>query len=165
MEYAHKFHDHDVWGIGYYQQPEWLAAAAPVAAAPVASATVPPASVSTADPAKPKSELPSAASAPTGLAPARNASPSHQQHAAPVHHSIDPNRPDRAHIFYGLYFATTGLHALHLMIGLCVVLWLARRTARGEFGPNYSTPIELGGLYWHLVDVVWIFVFPLFYLA
>ena len=58
----------------------------------------------------------------------------------------------------------TGLHGIHVIIGLAVILWLAKRTAQGDFGPHYSTPVELGGLYWHVVDIVWIFIFPLLYL-
>jgi cytochrome c oxidase subunit III len=69
-----------------------------------------------------------------------------------------------AQIFFGLYFAMTGLHASHMIIGegiLAVLLWMARR---GRFSPAYYTPVELFGLYWHFVDIVWIFLFPLLYL-
>ncbi|HXH06781.1 MAG TPA: cytochrome c oxidase subunit 3 family protein [Vicinamibacterales bacterium] len=67
-------------------------------------------------------------------------------------------------IFYSLYFAMTGLHALHMVVGigvLAVILWLARA---GRFSPEYFTPVEVAGLYWHFVDIVWIFLFPLLYL-
>ena len=69
-----------------------------------------------------------------------------------------------AEIFYSLYFAMTGLHALHMVIGIpiiAVVGWLAWR---GRYGPEYHTPVEITGLYWHFVDIVWIFLFPLLYL-
>jgi cytochrome c oxidase subunit 3 len=69
-----------------------------------------------------------------------------------------------AEVFYWLYFLMTGLHALHLTIGVLLVLWLARRARRGEFGPSYHAPVEMTGLYWHFVDVVWIFLYPLIYL-
>lgn len=67
-------------------------------------------------------------------------------------------------IFFCFYFAMTGLHALHMIIGLILMTWLLRKASRNEFGPNYYTPVELGGLYWHFVDIVWIFLFPLLYL-
>ena len=67
-------------------------------------------------------------------------------------------------IFFSFYFATTGLHALHMIIGLVLMSWLFMRVSRREFGPQYYTPVELGGLYWHFVDIVWIYLFPLLYL-
>jgi cytochrome c oxidase subunit III len=67
-------------------------------------------------------------------------------------------------IFFSFYFAMTGLHAFHMIIGLGLLSWLLLRASRGEFGPEYYTPVELGGLYWHFVDIVWIFLFPLLYL-
>jgi cytochrome c oxidase subunit 3 len=67
-------------------------------------------------------------------------------------------------IFFSFYFAMTGLHAFHMVIGLGLLAWLLLRAKSGEFGPSYYTPIELGGLYWHFVDIVWIFLFPLLYL-
>ncbi len=74
--------------------------------------------------------------------------------------------PDRrqTELFLSLYFAMTGLHALHMVIGLGMLTWLVREGRRGRFGPHYYTPVELGGLYWHFVDIVWIFLFPLLYL-
>jgi cytochrome c oxidase subunit III len=67
-------------------------------------------------------------------------------------------------IFFSFYFAMTGLHAFHMVIGLGLLTWLLMRASRGQFGPDYFTPMELGGLYWHFVDIVWIFLFPLLYL-
>ncbi len=58
----------------------------------------------------------------------------------------------------------TGLHALHMIIGLGVVAWIAWLAGRGRFTPEYSTPLEMTGLYWHFVDIVWVFLFPLLYL-
>ncbi len=68
-------------------------------------------------------------------------------------------------LFFSLYFTMTGLHGLHVLIGMGLLLWMARRASHGEFGPEYHTPVELTGLYWHLVDLVWIFLFPLLYLV
>ena len=67
-------------------------------------------------------------------------------------------------IFFSFYFAMTGLHALHMIIGLILMTWLLMRVNRREFGPAYYTPVELSGLYWHFVDIVWIYLFPLLYL-
>jgi cytochrome c oxidase subunit 3 len=67
-------------------------------------------------------------------------------------------------LFMVLYFCMTGLHATHMVIGLGLFLWLLYRARRGEFSPEYYTPVELIGLYWHFVDIVWIFLFPLLYL-
>lgn len=72
--------------------------------------------------------------------------------------------PDEAHIFFGIYFLMTGLHGIHVVIGVIVLTWLTLRTIKGDFSSQYYMPIELGGLYWHLVDVIWIFLFPLLYL-
>ena len=69
-----------------------------------------------------------------------------------------------AQIYYSLYFAMTGLHALHMIIGIPILLTLAWLAAAGRYGPDYNTPVELTGLYWHFVDIVWIFLFPFLYL-
>jgi cytochrome c oxidase subunit 3 len=74
-----------------------------------------------------------------------------------------PDAP-QAQLFFGLYFAMTGVHALHMIIGLGILAWLLREARRGRFGPAYNTPVELTGLYWHFVDIVWIFLFPFLYL-
>jgi cytochrome c oxidase subunit 3 len=70
----------------------------------------------------------------------------------------------QAQLFFGVYFAATGLHALHMVIGLGLLTWLVRQAGRGRFSAAYYTPVELMGLYWHFVDIVWIFLFPLLYL-
>jgi len=72
--------------------------------------------------------------------------------------------PDQLHIFYGIYFLMTGLHGIHVVLGMIILAWLLLRTYKGEFTSQYYAPLELGGLYWHLVDVIWIFLFPLLYL-
>jgi cytochrome c oxidase subunit III len=74
--------------------------------------------------------------------------------------------PDARHaqIFFSLYFTMTGFHALHMIIGLGILTWLMLGVRRGRFGPAYFTPVEMAGLYWHFVDIVWIFLFPLLYL-
>jgi cytochrome c oxidase subunit 3 len=69
-----------------------------------------------------------------------------------------------AQLFFSLYFAMTGLHALHMIIGAGLLIWLIKESFKGRFTPEYSTPVDLVGLYWHFVDIVWIFLFPLLYL-
>ena len=71
---------------------------------------------------------------------------------------------DGARMFFTLYFFMTGLHAIHVGIGIGLLLWLARRAHRGDFDAVYVTPLELGGMYWHLVDIIWLFLWPCFYL-
>lgn len=68
------------------------------------------------------------------------------------------------HIFFSIYFAMTGLHALHIIIGIGLISWLMWKTKKGAFSSEYYSPIENVGLFWHLVDMIWIFLFPLFYL-
>lgn len=68
------------------------------------------------------------------------------------------------HVFYGLYFVMTGLHALHVLAGIGVLLWLWMLAGKNRFSTVYYTPVEVGGLYWHLVDVIWIYLFPILYL-
>jgi cytochrome c oxidase subunit 3 len=70
----------------------------------------------------------------------------------------------KAQIFYGLYFVMTGVHFLHMVIGIALLLLFLRPTARGRFTGGDFLPVELMGLYWHFVDIVWIFLFPLLYL-
>lgn len=67
-------------------------------------------------------------------------------------------------IFFTLYYAMTGLHALHVLGGMVLLLWLTWRVHGGRFDDAYHTPLELGGMYWHFVDVIWVFLWPLFYL-
>ncbi len=67
-------------------------------------------------------------------------------------------------IFYSLYFGMTGLHALHMIVGIPILLIIARAAWKGRYSPEWHTPVEMVGLYWHFVDIVWIFLFPLLYL-
>ena len=67
-------------------------------------------------------------------------------------------------IFYAVYFLATGLHAFHVIVGASILGWLMMRVRKGKYSSEYYVPVELGALYWHLVDLVWIFLFPLLYL-
>ena len=72
--------------------------------------------------------------------------------------------PDKVWIFFSIYFLMTGLHAIHVIAGMTAIGWVLRKAMKGAFGPTYFTPVDLVGLYWHLVDLIWIFLFPLLYL-
>ena len=69
-----------------------------------------------------------------------------------------------AKLFFSIYFAMTGLHALHMVVGVGILSMLIWQTKKGKFSKEYNTPIDISGLYWHFVDVIWIFLFPLLYL-
>ena len=75
-----------------------------------------------------------------------------------------PGGVQHAELYFIFYFAMTGLHALHMIIGMGLLLWLVLRSRKGGFTPQYFAPVEVVGLYWHFVDIVWIFLFPLLYL-
>jgi len=66
--------------------------------------------------------------------------------------------------FFSFYFMMTGLHGIHILVGIFLLSWIAIRAGRGEFSKSYYTPVDLIGLYWHLVDLIWIYLFPLYYL-
>jgi cytochrome c oxidase subunit 3 len=72
--------------------------------------------------------------------------------------------PQHIQMFFYIYFAMTGLHALHMIIGLGIMTYLVITAWRGRYTPEYHAPVEISGLYWHFVDIVWIFLFPLLYL-
>lgn len=88
----------------------------------------------------------------------------YEEHLVPALDFVFPAQHARgAELFFYLYFVMTGFHALHLTIGIVIVAVVAVKTWRREFAGN-SMPIEVTGLYWHLIDIVWIFLYPLFYL-
>jgi cytochrome c oxidase subunit 3 len=82
----------------------------------------------------------------------------------PLNEETHQPLPRQSEMFFSLYFCMTGLHAAHMIIGLGLLTWLILRARRGEFTARYNTPVDLVGLYWHFVDIVWIFLFPLLYL-
>ena len=79
-------------------------------------------------------------------------------------HFDKPEFQQTAQIYYSLYFSLTGLHATHMIIGMVIMAVIARMAAKGQFTPEWYTPVEIMGLYWHFVDLIWIFLFPLLYL-
>ena len=79
-------------------------------------------------------------------------------------HLIEGASVNNVELFFWIYFAMTGMHALHMIIGAGLLLWLIWEARKGRYDANYNTPVENFGLYWHFVDIVWIFLFPLLYL-
>jgi len=94
------------------------------------------------------------------------------EYSAKWHHHLIPGAAfhfaepigGRAELFFSLYFAMTGMHALHMLVGLGLMAWLLRLNAAGRIWAQHHPAVEMVGLYWHFVDVVWIFLFPLLYL-
>lgn len=72
--------------------------------------------------------------------------------------------PAQAQLFFWLYWTMTGLHAIHVTVGLGILAMMMRLARRGKFSSGYQTPLTLAGLYWHFVDIVWLYLFPLLYL-
>ncbi len=94
------------------------------------------------------------------------------EYSAKWHHHLIPGANfhfdgpvgSRAEMFFSLYFAMTGMHALHMVIGAGVLVWILKGAVAGKYDAEYYNPVENFGLYWHFVDIVWIFLFPLLYL-
>ena len=86
-----------------------------------------------------------------------------EEHAA-EHSERAPVNQQYAQMFFSLYFVMTGMHAIHMIIGVGLFAGLAVMAWKGRYDENYNTPVENAGLYWHFVDVVWIYLFPLLYL-
>lgn len=87
-------------------------------------------------------------------------------------HKFDPSKVDllpgasaqNVEMFYWIYFAMTGMHAIHMVIGVGLLSVILYFSIRGRYGPEYHNPVEVSGLYWHFVDLIWIYLFPLLYL-
>ena len=82
----------------------------------------------------------------------------------PTFHLEGTPMQGQAQLFFSLYFAMTGVHALHMVVGVGIMLTLLFQAYAGRYTPDYYTPVDVGGLYWHFVDIIWIFLFPLLYL-
>ncbi len=186
VEYTHKFHENLIWGTGFYQpvdqqQADDLAQVGedlltPIFTAPqeasAEAARVESMSTIVNQPEEAASSVANAAVGPRGLASTLAAEQAAVE-TADTHdagaghgkqHLGDPEMPVNTHLFFAIYFCMTGLHGIHVVIGMGVIGWLIWRAQRGEFGPGYFAPVDYGGLYWHIVDLIWIFLFPLFYL-
>jgi cytochrome c oxidase subunit III len=92
--------------------------------------------------------------------------PNFDKYTVPVTaETAGPNFVGNIELFYSFYFVMTGVHALHMVIGMGIMIWLIVKAARGGLSRAYYAPVEMTGLYWHFVDIVWIFLFPLLYLV
>ncbi len=87
-----------------------------------------------------------------------------EHHVPGKYFQYDGPMANQVHLFFSFYFTMTGIHALHMILGIGWMIWLTIRSWRGDFSAAYFSPIEMTGLYWHFVDIVWIFLFPLLYL-
>ena len=180
FEYTHKIHDHLVWGPTFYVPPDEAVAKdvnTPPAAEPAAASTFESVALTEASPVAAMFTLPPAEATviakapvgPSGLADdlgKPTIPPAYPETAekTALKHLEDPKMPVNTHQFFAIYYAMTGLHGIHVVIGMVVIGWLIWRGLKGHFGSKYFTPVDLGGLYWHVVDLIWIFLFPLFYL-
>jgi cytochrome c oxidase subunit III len=89
----------------------------------------------------------------------------HGSPAPPGHAALTDSPPPRdVGIFFSIYFTMTGLHGIHVIAGMGVMTWILVRAVKGEFSSQYYNPVDFTALYWHLVDLVWIYLFPLLYL-
>jgi cytochrome c oxidase subunit 3 len=170
VEYNHKFHEGLFWGRSFSPHEELKDAGLPAAAAgsgaaqsdaPAAATAVAAAPADATTGEVPPTKLPIEPStvkwAPAGTPGLNVTVLDGDAHAGHEH-------ADNVHIFFSIYFAMTGLHGIHVLAGMAVIGWLIVRGFRGDFSAAYFTPVDLGGLYWHLVDLIWIFLFPLLYL-
>ena len=98
----------------------------------------------------------------SGWALKEEARATHEKFKEPAKEAL--NEPYNAQIFFGIYFLMTGLHGIHVLAGMSLIGWCMYRSNRGDFGPEYFSPVDFVGLYWHVVDLIWIFLFPLLYL-
>jgi cytochrome c oxidase subunit 3 len=169
VEYNQKWKHGLLWGREYRPKVEAAQEAeapVPKPPAPGRSSTSPGAVVS---PLEVRSNIPEAAEGPPGLAregPAsggEGAGRAGKGEPAPVER-IPAGGPQNVQVFFSVYFLMTGLHGLHVIAGMVLFVWILRRAIRGDFSDRYFTPVDLGALYWHLVDVIWIYLFPLLYL-
>lgn len=153
VEYSHKIHHGLLWGTNYHPDEHILREIEGSRAGVTGEDSHAPASEprSWAAESAESSKLAPAAQAPEGLV----------TQGAAKHAPIEAHN---AQIFFGIYFAMTGLHGIHVLGGMIVITWLVIGAAAGRFGPHYFTPVDLVGLYWHIVDLIWIFLFPLLYL-
>jgi cytochrome c oxidase subunit 3 len=183
IEYSHKFHDnvlpgrhfnptHEVWELESYKKAhgehggghgehaaptgagaEGHASAETAATAPTDTTSVPQPAQPGAHPGEGAPAAPAAGAAAAGTEASKKPTPPGAL-----------ERPRHASVFFSIYFFMTGLHGVHVVAGIITWLWLLRRALRGEFGPQHFGAIDYAALYWHLVDLIWIYLFPLLYL-
>jgi cytochrome c oxidase subunit III len=182
VEYSHKFHDHvlpgrhfnpthEAWELESYKKAHGEHAGgsashgegAPAALGGEAEHHAPAADVVGGQAVAPTDTTSTAQPAPAGAGqPAAGV-----ENPATAGKKAPPGaleRPRHVSVFFSIYFFMTGLHGVHVVAGIITWLWLLRRAVRGEFGPQHFGAIDYAALYWHLVDLIWIYLFPLLYL-
>ncbi|MCX7016650.1 MAG: cytochrome c oxidase subunit 3 [Candidatus Sumerlaeota bacterium] len=102
-----------------------------------------------------RTSIPPAGTAPAGVVSGKKSSAAKPSERTP---------PENVQVFFSIYFLLTGLHGLHVIAGMLAIGWILRRARRGEFSSGNFLAVDLVGLYWHLVDIIWIYLFPLLYL-
>ncbi len=156
VEYSHKIHD----GLlpGDFYKPAQQAWELPIYKKKFGD-TLPFAAAETSKPAPAAGEkeaeaAPEPTAVPAGAAPKKKL-------VGPHEFNVEPRN---VHRFFSIYFCMTGLHGIHVLVGIGIWVWLLLRARTGEFGPEYFGPIDYAALYWHIVDLIWIYLFPLLYL-
>jgi cytochrome c oxidase subunit 3 len=154
LEYSHKIHDGLLWGTSYFNHPEAIEAMKTGITETFGMKV-------------------SALSDPAFLAQLKAHGAAHtdaghhlvQHYQSTVTYADSLMKVESGHLFFGIYFLLTGLHGIHVVIGMSVLIWVMVLAKKGRFYQDYYTPVEIGGLYWHLVDLIWIYLFPLLYLV
>lgn len=167
VEYQAKFEHGYLWGRAYNptsppgaHHDTHATGSAASHAAPAAESHATPATETAAPPPAPTGATNDPAALPVEPTSIKTASaaPGGLALTAAEHHA------NNVHLFFSIYFLMTGLHGLHVLAGMGVIGYLLIKSFQGAYGPEYFTPVDLGGLYWHLVDLIWIYLFPLLYL-
>ncbi|MSR41218.1 MAG: hypothetical protein EXS10_04870 [Phycisphaerales bacterium] len=186
FEYTHKIHENLIMGPGFYrpvdEQEAKIAMTDPGTPAPVLQLEAPavtPATgamsaVLTPLPPVDKTSVIAPLAGPSGVVDLAGTTPAqrsqyaesaiHEKPTEGTPHLLDPKLPPSTHQFFAIYYCMTGLHGIHVIVGIGVISWLVWGSFKGRYNSDHYTPIDLVGLYWHVVDLVWIFLFPLFYL-
>lgn len=171
VEYKHKFEHGLVWGTGYVNQMEHGAHGdehseehttddthGAEASHAVSTDDHSDDTTETVATNPDQTQIPLAAAPPAGIVSVEEDVESHSRY----HFDKEPKNVER---FFAVYFCMTGLHGLHVILGMGVLAWVLVKVLRGQIGPDYYTPVDLAALYWHLVDLIWIYLFPLLYLV
>jgi len=154
VEYSHKIHDGLLWGTSYFNHPDAIESMKEGIQEVFSMKVTALSDQSFLDQLK-----------------AHAAHSSHEgehlihHYASTVKYADSLMTVEKGHLFFGIYFLITGLHGIHVVIGMSVLTWALVLANKGRFYKDYYTPVELGGLYWHLVDLIWIYLFPLLYLV
>ena len=175
IEYTHKFHEGLMWGLEYNPKHDPPPPHIELAGAEATGSEATP--VVRWNPGDDSALIQANQSAIPAPARRRADSPLPSRGAGRRRRQRPRRRPQRSkrerlskedirniHIFFGIYFCMTGLHGIHVLIGMLAILWVLVRTLRGDFSKEYWLPVDLVALYWHIVDLIWIFLFPLLYL-